>query len=256
MKGLLYREIYLGRKRYLIMGMLTFIISVIGILIRISMIHGNMALLDAETYNSVNNTTYYFFTFIPFVILLSSIFASVEVICDDYKYKWNVYCRTTRIKCLKWVMIKCTLAGVISVISFLYGIMYCYLISFIAKRKVPLVIYRYYVVILAVFLVVNSIAMMLAYKYKSINNVVIRIAGVISLAGVGLTVILMRNLEIFSEKHSEIPPDLVLMVYIRRLLDKIDLNNIKMCILCLVMVCILGITMFMSVKYFEKNEGN
>lgn len=254
MKSLLYREMYLGRKRYIIMGGMALMISVVGILVRLSMLYGNMAHLDAETFKSVDSATFYSFSLIPFVILLSSIFATVEVICDDYKSKWNVYCRSTSMTCMSWVMLKYMIVIILSVFSCVYGILYCVLLSNIAKRKIPLSIFKYYFLILGVFLIINGIAMVLAYKYKNINNVVVRIVGAVSVMGVAGYVIIFNRLENFSERHPEIPAEMSVIVFIKKLINKINFSNITTCILCLIIIGIMGLTMYLSVRYFKTSE--
>lgn len=254
MKSLLYREMYLGRKRYIIMGGMALMISVVGILVRLSMLYGNMAHLDTETFKSVDNATFYFFSLIPFVIMLSSVFATVEVICDDYKFKWNVYCRSTHMTCMSWVMIKYLMVIMLSVFSCVNGMLYCVLLSHIAKIKMPLSIFKYYLLILGVFLIMNGIAMALAYKYKNINNVVVRIVGAVIVMGVAGYVILFKKLETFSERHPEIPAEMSVMVFIKKLMNKINFNNITTCILCLIVIGIIIFTIYLSVKYFETSE--
>ncbi|MBO5266614.1 MAG: hypothetical protein J6B08_04875, partial [Ruminiclostridium sp.] len=62
MKGLIFRELYLGRKNMLVVAAVSFVFGIIGILIRLSMNIGNLALLSEETLTELDLNTYMIFS--------------------------------------------------------------------------------------------------------------------------------------------------------------------------------------------------
>lgn len=91
MKGLIYRELYLARKSY-IGGFIAVAMFVsLGVLIRVSLLHGNLADLDSETYQMVDLVSYLAFSYLPLVLLFIPFAGDGGVSISDYKSKWMLY---------------------------------------------------------------------------------------------------------------------------------------------------------------------
>ena len=69
MKGLLYKEFFLGRKNYLAFLALFFVFALMGALVCLSMICGNLQSIPAEDPESVK-TFAMIFTYAPYAFLL------------------------------------------------------------------------------------------------------------------------------------------------------------------------------------------
>lgn len=65
MKGLLFKDLYIGRKNYIINISVALVFIIAGLLIRASMVYGNLQMY----YQSLDATTYYLFSVAPSLLL-------------------------------------------------------------------------------------------------------------------------------------------------------------------------------------------
>ena len=91
MRGLIYRELYLARKSYIggLIAVAMFII--LGVLIRMSLLYGNLADLEADAYKMVDLVSYIAFSYLPLVLLFIPFAGDGGVSISDYKSKWMLY---------------------------------------------------------------------------------------------------------------------------------------------------------------------
>ncbi|MDE5772333.1 MAG: hypothetical protein K2I06_12035, partial [Ruminococcus sp.] len=93
-KGIIYRELYLNRKRYIV-GFAVYVAMVfIGVLLRMSMSFGNLANADEEVFTGVDMVTYYMFTLATPMILIISFAETPEIIVSDRKTNWTRFSYT------------------------------------------------------------------------------------------------------------------------------------------------------------------
>lgn len=93
-KGLVFRELYLVRKNYVLSLIIWLIIAVIGILIPLSIKYGNLA--DMAIGESVDRQAELFniYLYIPMLVLMISV-QLPDVIYADYASKWALFRITT-----------------------------------------------------------------------------------------------------------------------------------------------------------------
>ena len=90
MKGLLYRDFYLGKKTYILHGMIALAMAIFGILVGVSSHCGNLV-------NYADNNPGSFeiiikiFMYLPIFMLVIAVQGISQNICSDYKAGWMIY---------------------------------------------------------------------------------------------------------------------------------------------------------------------
>lgn len=91
MKGLIFKEIYLSRKRFYIAAASYFSLLVMCILVKLSAVHGNIGLLDDEAVNYVEKITFYLAVFGLLMAIAGFVVNNSE---SDKTTHWDIYRRT------------------------------------------------------------------------------------------------------------------------------------------------------------------
>ena len=91
MKGIIFKEFYISRKRIYISIATYLFLTLLCILVKLSASFGNIRLLDKEAVDSTVTITFYFFVF---GLLLSISGMLVNNVCSDLKSHWSIYQRT------------------------------------------------------------------------------------------------------------------------------------------------------------------
>lgn len=161
MKGLIYKEFYLGKKNFLTFGIVTIMFAVLGVLVCLSMDFGNLHnLADGDGMRS-----YYaqIFFYAPYIILLLSTEACINSVFRDYSISWMDYSYTLPLSGKKTIGAKYISCGVISLIALLFGILYSTLIAALSGVAYSFKVLKIQLIMFVVACVVN--AMMLAFAY-------------------------------------------------------------------------------------------
>ncbi|MCM1507117.1 MAG: hypothetical protein NC177_08295 [Ruminococcus flavefaciens] len=168
-KGIVYRELYLNRKRYIIGFAVYVAMLFVGILLRMSMSFGNLANVDEETFKSMDMLTYYLFTLATPVIFIVSFAETPELIVSDYKVDWLKFSYTFPVSPKETALYKTgiTLAGfllsvVVSIINFT-------VFSKLCDRKFDIFSFKIMLVIILVFCLTTATEQILTYKFKNIT---------------------------------------------------------------------------------------
>ncbi|MDE6781473.1 MAG: hypothetical protein K2J40_08450 [Ruminococcus sp.] len=168
-KGLIYREVYLNRKRYIV-GIVVYIAMLfIGILIRMSMRFGNLANVDEEVFNGMDIVTYYMFTLATPLILILSFSETPEIIVSDNASGWSKFSYTFPITSKEMALHKTcmTMGGylisvVISIINFLICCPLC-------DRKFDVFNFKIMTILMFVTCLSTALEQILTYKFKNIT---------------------------------------------------------------------------------------
>ena len=104
-KSLIYRELYISRKFYITNLLVAVLFIIMGSLVRLSMLYGNLANLDEETFEIVDMITYYVFTYVT-VYGAFSILDDPGVILSDFRSNWRVFSYTLPVTPAKHVLAK------------------------------------------------------------------------------------------------------------------------------------------------------
>lgn len=91
MRGLIYRELYLARKSYIGGLIAVAMFVVLGVLVRMSLLYGNLADLEPDAYKMVDLVSYIAFSYLPLVLLFIPFAGDGGVSISDYKSKWMLY---------------------------------------------------------------------------------------------------------------------------------------------------------------------
>ena len=91
MKGLIFKEIYISRKRFYITAASYISLLIMCILVKLSAAHGNLHLLDANAVRYVENVTFYLAVFGLLMALSGFIVNNAEA---DKTTRWDIYRRT------------------------------------------------------------------------------------------------------------------------------------------------------------------
>lgn len=104
-KSLIYRELYISRKFYITSILVGLLFMVMGILVRLSMLYGNLAGLDDETFNLVDMLTYYGLTYMISYAAFSLIDDN-SVILSDFRSSWRMFSYTLPVTPVKHILAK------------------------------------------------------------------------------------------------------------------------------------------------------
>jgi len=121
LKGLFYREFYLGRKSYLAFGLMTVIMVLMFSLILLSFKSGNLALLEEaeESRKDLEQMMMYFIT----VICSFVSFVGVDTIHLDFNSKWSGFAFASPVKEEIYVGIKYIIMLALNVLGFIVGVL-------------------------------------------------------------------------------------------------------------------------------------
>lgn len=164
MKGLIYKEFYLGKKNLLIFGMVAIMFAILGILVTFSMDFGNLhKLADGEGMRS-----YYaqIFFYVPYLILLLSTESCINSIFRDYSISWMDYSYSLPVSGKKTIGAKYISCGIISLSAFLIDILYSVLIATLSGVAYSFEILKIQLIIFVVACMVNAMLLALAYLVR------------------------------------------------------------------------------------------
>lgn len=105
MGSLIYRELYIGRKFYITNILVVLLFILMCSLVRLSMLYGNLAHLDNETFELIDTITYYAFTYIV-AYGAFSILDDPGVILSDYRSNWRIFSYSLPVSPAKRVLVK------------------------------------------------------------------------------------------------------------------------------------------------------
>lgn len=104
-KSLIYRELYISRKFYTTNILVAILFIVMGILVRLSMLYGNLAHLEADVFEITDTITYYVLTYVV-AYGAFSILDDPGVILSDFRSNWRIFGYTLPIPPVKSVLAK------------------------------------------------------------------------------------------------------------------------------------------------------
>lgn len=167
LKGLVFKEIYLGRKKYLVMTAIWLMLAVLGILIRLSIMYGNMSGMSPEELADTEPVMYYIFSYLPAFILMYSTVGSTDDIYSDNSSGWTIFSITAPISEGRYIGIKYLVKTAMIILAF--GLSLCNSAILCAlndksfnKQAVTILFF-----IMLLVLAVTVISRYTAYKYNS-----------------------------------------------------------------------------------------
>lgn len=127
MKGLVYRDLYLGKKTFLVYTILSMATALFGVLMSISSRCGN---LESFSKNSPSEfeLVINIFTYIPVILVIASIWGVSQCIFLDYKSGWMYFSCTLPTKKITMVGAHYLVSYAVIMTGVLYGIVHTYII--------------------------------------------------------------------------------------------------------------------------------
>lgn len=168
-KGIIYRELYLNRKRY-ISGFATYIALVfIGVLVRMSMNFGNLAHIDEESFKSMDTITYYMFTLLTPMMLIISFAEAPEIIVSDHKSNWTGFSYTFPISPKEMALYKTGISFTGYLISVIISIINFCIFCPLCDRKFDIFNFKIMIVAMLCLCITTATEQILTYKFKNIT---------------------------------------------------------------------------------------
>lgn len=201
-KGIIYRELYLNRKRYIV-GFAMYVAMVfIGVLIRMSMNFGNLAHTDEEVLNSMDMITYYMFTLATPLILIISFAETPEIIVSDYKTNWTRFSYTFPISPKEMALYKTGISFTGYLISVIISIINFFIFGSLCDRKFDVFNFKIMMIVMFAFCLTTATEQILTYKFKNITltQVVTSLIFTVMLmaGGLGIAVYLGKGMKKYS----------------------------------------------------------
>ncbi len=168
-KGIIYRELYLNRKRYIVGFVVYIAMLFIGVLIRMSMSFGNLAHDDEEVLNSMDMITYYMFTLATPLILIISFAETPEIIVSDHKTNWTRFSYTFPISTKKMALYKTGISACGYLISVIISILNFCIFCSLCNRKFDVFNFKIMMIVMFVFELTTANEQILTYKFKNIT---------------------------------------------------------------------------------------
>ncbi|MDE5558579.1 MAG: hypothetical protein K2J32_13005 [Ruminococcus sp.] len=168
-KGIIYRELYLNRKRYIV-GFVIYVAMVfIGILVRMSMNFGNLAHADEEVFSGMDVITYYMFTLATPLILIISFAETPEIIFSDYKSNWTRFSYTFPITPKEMALYKTGISFTGYLISVIISVINFCIFCPLCDRKFDIFNFKIMIVMIFCFCLTTATEQILTYKFKNIT---------------------------------------------------------------------------------------
>lgn len=186
MRGLVYRELYLGRRYYIYSFLIGIIISLFGIMVRLSMICGNLSLLPLNKFSEIDVNTYNVFTYIPYMVFCIALCFDGGVVFSDYAVNWNMFIYCTPVSEKKIVFSKMIVRITNLSLSFVIGVLNAIIVGHLSERSVDTSVMLNLSVILVVSVIASIIIMTLSIKYRTANGVMLRLMAVLAVVCVGV----------------------------------------------------------------------
>lgn len=186
MKGLIYRELYIAKRSYLTGLFVTLAVMIVGILVRLSAIYGNLAKLDEESFRIMDVYTYNIFMYLPLISALCTLMTDHGVIIGDSKCRFGVFAYTLPLSEVQLASVKFVILIGSAAASVVLGILNAAIICGINGKAVSAGIMKNILIITAVCILFFSISIPLLTRTK-----VKAAADALSLGLVGIVVLIL-----------------------------------------------------------------
>ncbi len=197
MKGLIYKDLMLSRKYYIMAFLYCFMFALLAFLVRVSMICGNLS-YNEEILDSFGKNMY-ILRYIPCVIFLFAFSADGAAIFSDFNSGWHRFCSTTAIgeKRIAGAKLLSRTASVTAayLVSLLYITIFCLAGSdSLTWHMISNVTAIYFTVLGAAFI---SITLSFVFQKKQTVEIFLTAAaGLIGLAGTSVMMIKLNSMNV------------------------------------------------------------
>lgn len=181
LKGLIYRELYLMRKNSLLIVFLWFMLSFLGILIRLSILYGNMASMPAKDLEETSPVLFTIFIYLPAFLIMLIPTLTDEVIYADFASKWNIFAYTTPVSEKRYLGAKYIVKAATFIVGFALSLLSASILCALNSRALDGEIMTGLLFLLLAMSIMSFFSSKLAYKYRERSKAQMRgiVAGVI-----------------------------------------------------------------------------
>ncbi len=215
MKGLLYKEWCLNKKSICLFTLIALVFSVLGLLVFLSMICGNLkGVLDSESSSMLLSV----FTHAPYIIALCASAVCNTSVCSDYESGFMKLTHTLPLSPIQKVSTKYIFAFVIMCVSFVFGVFNAFAMHAMARQDITVTPIKTMLLFLVIAVILNSIFIPVSYFLKKKRSVSTFAAtlflGSYFIFGIGLTSyglekygdgIIFKAIEVFKDLRSAAP---------------------------------------------------
>lgn len=204
MNGLIFRELYLSKKNYIISGFSLLIAVILEVMVRLSLNFGNLSKLEADSFNSTDKVTFYVFIF-GISVLTYFVFFSDDsgVILSDVKCKWSTFACTFPVSEVRLVWTKYVIKLCALVLGFIVSILNAFLVCGLSGRTLDGLTVKILCGILVLAAMITFIHTPLMLKFKSAGIVSGIFMGLFALVYFGVA----GRLVAFLEEHNAFEDD-------------------------------------------------
>ncbi len=248
MKGLLYKEWCLGKKRLAPFVALAFMFGSMLVLMLLSMKFGNLKPLVAED-PGMRDIVIKIAFYVPYVLLLLGVEVALQSICIDYTTGWMHYSYTLPVPG-KWaVMARYIFILLYMAVSGLIGILYSFLVGAVSGENYDFSIFKIQAGLGIVIAVYMSLLMPLTLRFKEkkkVDNVM----------GISILTLYILLIAFFAKDIREFAgSDDDGSLLLERVSGKLsDLLGGHMALYVIVAVLLIGLSFFWSVKVYQRRE--
>lgn len=258
MNGLFYKELYMGRRSYLAFLALALVFAVLGMLVFLSMVCGNLRFLPEEDPGQVCFMAEVF-TYVPFTLMLFAAGGSCQSVYCDYACGWMRYSYTLPLKPEKAVGMRYLAVLLILAASFVFGSVSAAAVRALAgyvlggRKSIGIfgaAVFENMLLLLLVAVVLYAFLIPLALRYQNARAVSARLvaAGLVLYLLCAAAVFLnMERLESLSGGEDEVLWQMILEKY--RMLRSFMVPAAP-----LVLAAVLGISFYFSMRIYQRRE--
>ena len=169
MKGLIYRELYIAKRSYLTGLFVTLAVMIVGILVRLSTIYGNLAKLDGDSFRIMDVYTYNIFMYLPLIAAMCTFMTDHGVIIGDSKCRFGVFAYTLPVSEVQLAAVKFVILTGSAVASVVLGVLNAAMICGISGKALSAGIMKIILIIAAIhiFYFSLSIPLLVGFKVKA-----------------------------------------------------------------------------------------
>lgn len=242
MKGLLYKEWLLGKKTFTLFLTLSMVFTVLGILVFLSTICGNLKTWPETEPGSIKVFATVF-SYVPYVLMLFGITAVNQGIFMDCNSGWMKYSYTMPQKSNVIIGAKYIYALIIIVFSFVFGLINAGIISLMSGEQLTRELFRNFIVILVGAICVLATTIPLAIWVK--NSTKLSTIGAIFVMGMYLAFgAVMVELD---ERYDDMATKM-LEKFFDRAMTMVSIWSV------VIIIIILAISIFTSCKLYQRRE--
>lgn len=133
-KGLVFREFFLGRKSYVSILIMAVVVPFMFMLCMLSAKFGNLRLVEDS--DEMIETIYIMSLCFPAFIFSSAVYGILDAVAADFNTKWNGYMRSTPVKTEKFMGIKFGIITCFTILSVIMSILSAFAFAAVAGKSI------------------------------------------------------------------------------------------------------------------------